>query len=130
MSTIAERAELAMRLEDGERVIAQAQAAGQDISALEAHWIRMLRQYEQACREDDISPAEQDEEAMPIELVCKGCGVPFTPDRAALVAGPDVYRFCESCRAKPANETTCQSCGRLLHGTSRRMCGQCLGLAA
>lgn len=35
---------------------------------------------------------------MPIEIVCKRCGVPFIPDRRDIVKGPLTYRYCPACR--------------------------------
>jgi hypothetical protein len=63
VSALETRAVLRLRLEDGDRVIAQAQAAGQDIGALEDHWIRLLHEYEQTFTRD-IS-RQQDEIEVP-----------------------------------------------------------------
>ena len=45
----AERDDLVRRLEDGDRKIADARQRGSDITRLETHWIRLLRDYEATC---------------------------------------------------------------------------------
>jgi hypothetical protein len=35
-----------------------------------------------------------------LELDCRDCGRTYPPTRADLLAGPDVYRVCPTCRDK------------------------------
>ncbi len=51
--SLTRRETLHARLEDGDRRITDAQRAGQDVTQWEAFWIRLLREYEVACRERD-----------------------------------------------------------------------------
>jgi len=44
-----DRDSLVRRLEDGDRKIAEARQSGSDVSRLEQHWIRLLREYEATC---------------------------------------------------------------------------------
>jgi hypothetical protein len=61
-TVLAERADLRLRLERGDDVIAAAAQAGQDVTRLEDHWIALLRAYE-ATFVHDISPAAAEEVA-------------------------------------------------------------------
>ncbi len=44
-----QRDELIRRLEDGDRKIAMALSAGNDVRQLESLWIKLLREYEATC---------------------------------------------------------------------------------
>jgi hypothetical protein len=125
MNTIAERAELAMRLENGWQLIVEAERAGKDVSAWEQHWLTLLALYERHCR-DASDIAQEKEGVMPVEIRCHTCGAPRTLSKADLVRGQQVYRQCRACREnQPAS--TCQGCGRPLLATGRQLCASCLG---
>jgi hypothetical protein len=49
------RAVLEHRLEDGYVRIDEAVASGTDVSEWESFWVRLLREYEDVCRELDIA---------------------------------------------------------------------------
>lgn len=49
------RESLERRLEEGYRRIDEAVLAGGDISEWESFWIRLLREYEDVCREHDLA---------------------------------------------------------------------------
>ena len=35
---------------------------------------------------------------MPLEMTCRTCGAAFTPTGPDILAGPDTYWYCPSCR--------------------------------
>lgn len=120
------------RLNNGWDVIARAEAAGEDVTKLEAFWLQLLASYCAKCAvaEDDISPiAHRKGVLMGIELTCRSCRQLFEPSKDDLRKGPAHYRVCPDCRVS-ASQSTCSECGRVLHGTSRRICLNCLGAAA
>lgn len=51
----ARRASLEGRLEDGYERIEQAALSGADVSEWESFWVRLLREYEEVCRELDAA---------------------------------------------------------------------------
>ncbi len=51
----ARRASLEGRLEDGYDRIGQAALSGTDVSEWESFWVRLLREYEEICRELDAA---------------------------------------------------------------------------
>ena len=116
----AERHILERRLHDGWQRIADAQRAGQDIAPWEALWLELLSQYTATFeRVEGVT--------MPTETICRQCGSTFEPDTHAIRHGR--WQTCPECLlAEP--HTTCRECGRVLRGTNRRLCGQCLGIAA
>lgn len=61
-----------------------------------------------------------------IITVCRECGVEFEPTREAIVRGS--WTVCPTCQAKPTvgETTSCQDCGRVLRGTTRTICLNCL----
>jgi hypothetical protein len=59
-ASVADRDRLQRRLEDGDGRIAEAQRAGWDVTAWEAFWLRLLREYEQLCRELEARQAPQE----------------------------------------------------------------------
>jgi hypothetical protein len=58
-TSMADRDRLQRRLEAGDRRIAEADGAGQDVSRWETFWLQLLAEYEQVCRELDAqSPCQ------------------------------------------------------------------------
>lgn len=51
----ARRESLERRLDEGYRRIDEAELAGGDVSEWESFWIRLLREYEDVCREHDLA---------------------------------------------------------------------------
>jgi hypothetical protein len=49
------RASLERRLDDGYLRIDEAALSGTDVSEWESFWIRLLREYEDVCREQDLA---------------------------------------------------------------------------
>lgn len=52
---VAHCASLERRLQDGYQRIDEAEIGGADVSEWEMFWIRLLREYEEVCREVDIA---------------------------------------------------------------------------
>ena len=123
----AERATLQLRLERGWQVLAAAETAGKDITALEEYWWQLLAEYEATFERGDISRQDESEGVMPIQTTCRECGGLFEPDALAIRHG--LWQVCPACQSA-APQTRCAECGRILMGTNRTLCLRCHGAAA